>query len=756
MRYQKKYTKFLLIIFFFSSLNLEAGVAANCTFNSSDFLEELSQLKNILKIEIAIKKHKKWAKNLMEATLNDGPILPKYKKKFNAEIKTYYQFGTCIHEARVRLHGDWKDHIDFIEGGKFIQSLDVSLSSGSIANFVKFKLLLPETRNGKNEIILTHLLRNLDFLAPRTGLVDVAVNGVSSTMLIQEKDEKELLEGMNKKEGPLFEGDETFLFSNFRDFKHTELKDISLSRMTNKQWAQTSNEAAKISLRAFSMLQKVYLNYVNTLPENNVYLDWSLLADTKTDIISKWAHFEILLFAAQASHALIPHNRKFYFNVFNFSFEPIYWDGEPRSLTGEWMRIKPNFKYYKFLEESHFEEVISMIDLIDQEKFISSISEENIIDINDTQEIFSDLSSKVQILKNEFLLEKTFTRNAKQFNNQEDLMKGFRNKLASRLPESIILDIKENVKRGFITSECALNNDLCIQKEISFLELGKILETKSLNKDDSKIAVLVLPQSESRNSQYQEKSFLKDSIKIQSSKDVTIFFDNELKNLNIKLNSQNSWVLVYESNLSNIGINFSSNFLQEDYLDNNIGRINSRGLSGCISFFKTNFDKTIITAENLSHECEDTVNIINSSGNISELMINGSYSDALDIDFSNISIDLLKIKNAKNDCADFSKGNYTLGDVFLSNCEDKAISIGEQSLFSANLVSIDYSNIGIASKDSSISKISNSDIKNSEICVDAYQKKQEFFGSVISIDKLNCNSLSIRNDKNSKVNLNEL
>ena len=114
------------------------------------------------------------------------------------------------------------------------------------------------------------------------------------------------------------------------------------------------------------------------------------------------------------------------------------------------------------------------------------------------------------------------------------------------------------------------------------------------------------------------------------------------------------------------------------------------------------------------------------------------------------------IKNAKNDCADFSKGNYTLGDVFLSNCEDKAISIGEQSLFSANLVSIDYSNIGIASKDSSISKISNSDIKNSEICVDAYQKKQEFFGSVISIDKLNCNSLSIRNDKNSKVNLNEL
>ena len=756
MRHQKKYRKFLLIIFFFSSINLEADVAANCTFNSSDFIKELSQLKNILKIEIVIKKHKKWTKNLMEATLNDGPILPEYKKKFDAEIKTYYQFGKCIHEGRVRLHGDWKDHIDFIEGGKFIQSLDVSLSNGSIANFVKFKLLLPETRNGKNEIILTHLLRNLDFIAPRTSFVNVAVNGVSSTMLIQEKDEKELLEGMSIKEGPLFEGDETFLFNNFRNFKHLELKDISLSKMTNKQWAQSSNEAAKISLKAFSMLQKVYLNYVNTLPENNFYLDWNLLANTKRDIISKWAHFEILLFAAQASHALIPHNRKFYFNVFNLSFEPIYWDGEPRSLEGEWMRIKPNFKYYKFLEESHFDEVISMISLIDQEKFISSISEENIIEIDDTQEIFSDLSSKVQILKNEFLLEKTLTKNVKQPHNKEGLIKGFRNKLASHLPESIILNIKENNHKGFTTFECAVSSDLCIKKEVSFLELGEILEIKSLNKDNSKRAALVLPELEFQNNQNQEKSFLKNSIKIQSSKDVIIFFDNESKNLNIELISKDSWVLIHESNLANIHVNFTANFLREDDLANKIDRVNGRGLSGCISFFKTHFDKTLITATNLSHECEDTVNIINSLGNISELMINGSYSDALDIDFSNISIDLLKIKNAKNDCVDFSKGSYVLGDVFLFNCGDKAISIGEQSLFSANLVSIDHSNIGVASKDSSISKISKFHIQNSKICVDAYQKKQEFFGSVISFNQLNCNSFLIRNDKNSKVYLDEL
>ncbi len=755
MYFQEKYTKFFLIIFFFSSINLDASISASCDFNSSDFLEELSKLKNIQKIEINIQKNKKWTKNLMKATLNDGPIFPEYKKKFDAEIKTYYQFGSCVHTGRVRLHGDWKDHIDFIEGGKFVQSLDVSLSNGSIANFVKFKLLIPETRNGKNEIILTHLLRSLDFIAPRTSFVEVAVNGVATNMLIQEKDEKELLEGMRLKEGPLFEGDESFLFRNYKDFRHYDLIDISLSKMTNKQWAQSSFEAARISLKAFSLLQKVYLNYVAALPDNDLYLKWDLLAGNNTNAISKWAHYEILLFAAQASHALLPHNRKFYFNVFNSSFEPIYWDGEPRSLTGEWIRIKPEYKFYTFLEEHHFDELIEMIDLIDEEQFILSLDEEKIIDIKAAKRIFNDLSAKIKILKDEFLSHKSIEI-AKKHNIKSNFYETFKDKLISLFPSSIILEIEEDKSNEFHTIQCVIETNFCRKEPISYQEIGEILETKSLNTDHSKPLVLALPNKQFVTSDHQEKLFLNENIKIQSSQDAIISFNDESKKLDIQLSSQDSWAMIYDSSLDNININFSTNFKKKDHLTQSNSRINSRGLSGCLSIYNSNFNETVITANNSFHRCEDTVNIVNSNGTITSMEVNGSFADALDIDFSNIYINLLTISKAENDCVDFSKGHYSLDTVFLTNCGDKAISIGEQSEFSANLVNIERSKIGFASKDSSISSINQSVIQNTETCVDAYQKKQEFFGSVISFNKLQCDTLLIRSDPNSRVALNEL
>ena len=171
-----------------------SSISAECNFNTSKHITELSQLKAIKKIEVHVVKHKKWTKNLMKATFGSGPILQKYKKKFDAEINTYYEFGKCHHQAQVRLHGDWKDHIDFVEGGKFAQSLDVSLKSGAIGNFVKFKLLLPKTRYKSNEIIFTHLLRNLGFLAPRTGLVDVEVNGRTYQIACDEGQEDHLRE----------------------------------------------------------------------------------------------------------------------------------------------------------------------------------------------------------------------------------------------------------------------------------------------------------------------------------------------------------------------------------------------------------------------------------------------------------------------------------------------------------------------------------------------------------------------------------
>lgn len=97
----------------------------------------------------------------------------------------------------------------------------------------------------------------------------------------------------------------------------------------------------------------------------------------------------------------------------------------------------------------------------------------------------------------------------------------------------------------------------------------------------------------------------------------------------------------------------------------------------------------------------------------------------------------------------------------LNFCSDKAISVGENSNISLNNINVYNSFIGIASKDSSITKINNLDLDNINTCVSTYNKKQEFFGSVLHVKNMKCkNFITIQNtDKLSKIifeNINEL
>ena len=179
-------------------------------------------------------------------------------------------------------------------------------------------------------------------------------------------------------------------------------------------------------------------------------------------------------------------------------------------------------------------------------------------------------------------------------------------------------------------------------------------------------------------------------------------------------------------------------------------------LFNCANFYNSSFNNTRITANAINTSCEDIVNIIDSSGQIQKLEVYGASADGLDIDFSDVSIDYLKINGAGNDCADFSKGNYVLGSVTLSNCGDKGISIGEQSTLSIKDLNVNHANIGIASKDSSITSIHKSHIINVDLCLDVFQKKQEFFSSTLFLDDYTCNSNKIFLDDNSNIFYNEL
>ena len=109
----------------------------------------------------------------------------------------------------------------------------------------------------------------------------------------------------------------------------------------------------------------------------------------------------------------------------------------------------------------------------------------------------------------------------------------------------------------------------------------------------------------------------------------------------------------------------------------------------------------------------------------------------------------IDIDDAGNDCIDFSSGEYKVTHSTLNKCRDKAISIGEKTVSFFKNVNISNSNIGIASKDSSIATINNANFKNTALCLSAYNKKQEFWGGKIIVDGINCPLDKIFQEKNS-------
>ena len=182
--------------------------------------------------------------------------------------------------------------------------------------------------------------------------------------------------------------------------------------------------------------------------------------------------------------------------------------------------------------------------------------------------------------------------------------------------------------------------------------------------------------------------------------------------------------------------------------------INNNNLTGCVTLYEINIMN--IEIETTGGLCEDTINIVRSKGKIQQINTNKSYSDAVDIDFSNLIINQININESQNDCLDLSFGNYNIKELNVKNCGDKGISVGEQTTAKINELNSEISKIGIASKDSSITKVGYAKIKDVKTCITAYKKKQEFDGAYLSIDKFDCIRFDIikKSDKYSKILIN--
>lgn len=139
---------------------------------------------------------------------------------------------------------------------------------------------------------------------------------------------------------------------------------------------------------------------------------------------------------------------------------------------------------------------------------------------------------------------------------------------------------------------------------------------------------------------------------------------------------------------------------------------------------------------------EDSLNLIRSQFVIDNCVFSSTSSDALDVDFCNGSVTSSSFLNIGNDAIDVSGSEVQVHDVFINKAGDKGLSVGENSVVTAERLTIKNAEIALASKDMSRITIDGIVLSDCRIGFAAYQKKSEFGPGALVVTNLQDDNVS--------------
>ena len=628
------------------------------------------------------------------------PIKEKYKKNFSGKVYFNENEKVKVLPARIRITGDLKDHIDYEKG---ITSLKIKLLKGNLGHIVRFRVLIPGTKNFYDEIFWSSLIEVLGYPSLYKKIVKVNLNGiVTQNFLFEEIPSKEFLERFKFRESPILEADERLFWKINYEFRkkciNMLLNTVVISQKKNCMknikaddyvgWkvdnkAFIKNETA--ALIAFNSLYKIY-NEEDHFKENN--------------IINK---FDKLNLNYNASHGLRKHNRKFIYDPILNNFIPIYFDGDVV------LPAKCNINKDNIVNDNLKKKF---------DKFKKVYLERAKVKLKQNQKCAAK-----NILANEY---NYFFK--KEMNIGNNLLKL---NISSKIKNSYVLNFDELDNKYKI---CDTNNDC---NKINFFDTKRILSgqnPKEINlKKDKSILLKKENFSSNKKNIYIENFLEKQKFIVKENQ--TIFFKDtgNIKDLDIYLeNAISSKFVIYGSNLINTKIKLISPNDNKKLINN----YDENLLTGCLTIVNSKIN--ISSIEVLNAKCEDGLNFIDVNGTVKSIKIKNSRSDSLDADFSKINFDEILVLDSKNDCVDFSGGNYQIKKLNVKNCGDKGLSVGEKSKVNIkNFISKD-NKIDFVSKDSSKLYLNQfvSNKQSNEICGSAYNKKQEFNGGQIIFESI--------------------
>ncbi len=686
-------------------------------FVNSSFSKNLT-IPNTIQFDLSNSEYNKYLRRSMRA-YTDGEIYgeknikKKYKKWVNAKIidsqKTL--------KTKIRILGDWKDHLRPPQ-----TSLKVKILDDSLNGVTRFNLFLPETRKGENEVFWTLMLNYLGFPSLYTKMVDVNLNGHIYKAIFQEDATKEFLERNNLTETVILKSNDFSFYLNDNEKKVYDNFFSSSFVIDNNNFLK--NDIANY-IASEAIASKANINFEKQVLNENFF----------KKIHKKYAY-----------HGLAEINRKYIYIPYKKLFVPLYYDGNVQFLPGK----------------TNCESEIDNITLDNFKKDYKILSGKSLSKMQECvlRDTLTSSNGNIQSLSNFFPKKKIDnSKNLKYLKIKNMIINYFNEKKINKIKNTKKISEKVIIytfifNDNFYKCHLSINeNKIKNCEQIDSKTYSKLISESGRHKitDNFKSFPINLG---SFNNEMPIVWLEDESNEFKMNKKGTYYFIKQnKKNEDLNFIFQNSEAKLFiQGNFENVNFKFIKDFENQNKKFDEV-RYDKNLLTGCVNFFDSYFNEVSLISSNMI--CEDSINIKNSEGNLNKIDISNSFFDALDLDFSKITIKNLKVDNAKNDCADFSFGEYKIVQANLKNCGDKGFSVGESSKFNLNNGNIFFTNIGIASKDDAITNVNQVRMDNINICLAAYNKKKEFEGSKINVKNLNCNQYATlkQSDSLSEINI---
>jgi len=169
------------------------------------------------------------------------------------------------------------------------------------------------------------------------------------------------------------------------------------------------------------------------------------------------------------------------------------------------------------------------------------------------------------------------------------------------------------------------------------------------------------------------------------------------------------------------GLTSISNTIFEDLK----GHPKNTAITGSVTFYESDVRISDSIFDG-NQGLDDHLNIIRSNFAIENTKFLNSFSDAIDIDFSEGVIKQIIVDDAGNDGIDFSNSVVVVENSSISKALDKAISVGESTQAQIQDVRLAQSKVGIAVKDSSVLNGKEIGLGDLEFGVALYKKKKMY------------------------------